>query len=115
MSDLGSRAQVHCEKSLPRYRSRSRNSHSCNKGLANYDFPKPCLTLFGAAFTVHLVTFSEIQAARQRLGRLIYQTSCPLSHTLSRLCDCNTYCKFENLQMTGSFFRCLEANDPELR
>lgn len=50
-----------------------------------------------------MVTFSDIQAARQRLGRAIYQTPCPLSHTLSQLCGCNTYFKFENLQMTGSF------------
>jgi len=50
-----------------------------------------------------MVTLSEIQAARERLGRAIYQTPCPLSHTLSRLCGCNTYFKFENLQMTGSF------------
>lgn len=50
-----------------------------------------------------MVTLSEIQAARIRLGNAIYQTPCPLSQTLSRLCGCNTYFKFENLQMTGSF------------
>ena len=50
-----------------------------------------------------MVSLSDIQAARQRLGRAIYQTPCPLSHTLSRLCGCNTYFKYENLQMTGSF------------
>ncbi len=50
-----------------------------------------------------MVTLSEIQAARQRLGRAIYQTPCPLSLTLSRLCGCNVYFKLENLQMTGSF------------
>ncbi|MFN0110960.1 MAG: threonine ammonia-lyase [Blastocatellia bacterium] len=50
-----------------------------------------------------MVTLSEIQAARVRVGRAIYQTPCPLSQTLSRLCGCNTYFKLENLQMTGSF------------
>lgn len=50
-----------------------------------------------------MVTLSDIQAARLRLGRAIYQTPCPLSLTLSRLCGCNTYFKLENLQMTGSF------------
>ena len=50
-----------------------------------------------------MVTLSDIQAARVRLEHAIYQTPCPLSQTLSRLCRCNTYFKYENLQMTGSF------------
>ncbi|MEO6726889.1 MAG: threonine ammonia-lyase [Blastocatellia bacterium] len=50
-----------------------------------------------------MVTLSEIEAARVRLGRAVYRTPCPLSYTLSRLCGCNTYFKLENLQMTGSF------------
>lgn len=50
-----------------------------------------------------MVTLSDIQAARVRLEHAIYQTPCPLSQTLSRLCGCNTYFKYENLQMTGSF------------
>jgi threonine dehydratase len=50
-----------------------------------------------------MVTLSDIQTARVRLGRAIYRTPCPLSHTLSRLCGCQTYFKLENLQMTGSF------------
>ncbi|MDQ3010551.1 MAG: threonine ammonia-lyase [Acidobacteriota bacterium] len=50
-----------------------------------------------------MVTLSEIQAARTRLGRAVYRTPCPLSITLSRLCGCNTFFKLENLQMTGSF------------
>ncbi len=54
-------------------------------------------------YLCRMVTLSEIQAARVRLGRAIYQTPCPLSLTLSRLCGCNTYFKLENLQMTGSF------------
>ncbi|HMV46654.1 MAG TPA: threonine ammonia-lyase [Blastocatellia bacterium] len=50
-----------------------------------------------------MVTLSEVQAARVRLGRAVYRTPCPLSHTLSRICGCRTYFKLENLQMTGSF------------
>ncbi|MEP7339434.1 MAG: threonine/serine dehydratase, partial [Acidobacteriota bacterium] len=50
-----------------------------------------------------MVTLSDIQAARIRLGRAVYRTPCPLSQTLSRLCGCNTFFKLENLQMTGSF------------
>jgi threonine dehydratase len=50
-----------------------------------------------------MVTLTDIHAARQRLGRAIYQTPCPVSLTLSRLCGCRTFFKLENLQMTGSF------------
>lgn len=50
-----------------------------------------------------MVTLPDIQAARARLGRAVARTPCPLSHTLSQLCGCNTYFKLENLQMTGSF------------
>ncbi len=50
-----------------------------------------------------MVTLKDIQAARERLGRAIYHTPCPVSLTLSRLCGCQTYFKLENLQMTGSF------------
>ena len=50
-----------------------------------------------------MITLQDIQAARERLGRAIYHTPCPLSLTLSKLCGCNTYFKLENLQMTGSF------------
>jgi threonine dehydratase len=37
------------------------------------------------------------------MGRAIYHTPCPVSHTLSRLSGSRTYFKLENLQMTGSF------------
>lgn len=50
-----------------------------------------------------MITWHDIQAARERLGRAIYRTPCPHSLTLSRLCGCQTYFKLENLQMTGSF------------
>lgn len=50
-----------------------------------------------------MITLTDIQAARARLGSAIYRTPCPISYTLSRICGCKTYLKFENLQMTGSF------------
>jgi threonine dehydratase len=50
-----------------------------------------------------MITLQDVQAARERLGRAIYHTPCPVSLTLSKLCGCHTYFKLENLQMTGSF------------
>lgn len=50
-----------------------------------------------------MITLQDIQAARERLGRAVYHTPCPVSLTLSKLCGCHTYFKLENLQMTGSF------------
>ena len=50
-----------------------------------------------------MITLQDIQAARERLGRAIYHTPCPVSLTLSKLCGCHIHFKLENLQMTGSF------------
>ncbi len=50
-----------------------------------------------------MITLQDVQSARERLGRAIYHTPCPVSLTLSKLCGCHTYFKLENLQMTGSF------------
>ncbi|HZS08426.1 MAG TPA: threonine ammonia-lyase [Blastocatellia bacterium] len=50
-----------------------------------------------------MVTLKDIQAARERIGRAVCHTPCPVSLTLSRLCGCRTFFKLENLQMTGSF------------
>ncbi|MDX2033178.1 MAG: threonine ammonia-lyase [Blastocatellia bacterium] len=50
-----------------------------------------------------MVTLRDIEEARERVRQAIYRTPCPQSLTLSRLCGCNTYLKFENQQMTGSF------------
>src|SRR5438045_2357353 len=49
------------------------------------------------------VTLADIQAARARIGNVIYHSPCPYSLTLSRLCGCAIYCKLDHLQMTGSF------------
>jgi threonine dehydratase len=50
-----------------------------------------------------MIKLADIEAARARLAGAIDQTPCQLSMTLSRLCGCQAYFKFENLQMTGSF------------
>src|SRR4029079_16653902 len=49
------------------------------------------------------VTLADIEAARSRIEGAIYRSPCPYSLTLSRLCGCDVYCKFDHLQMTGSF------------
>src|SRR5947208_1509350 len=49
------------------------------------------------------VTLADIQAARRRIGDVIYHSPCPYSMSLSRLCGCEVYCKLDHLQMTGSF------------
>src|SRR5207249_2392177 len=49
------------------------------------------------------VTIQDIQAARRRIGDVIYHSPCPYSLQLSRLCGCEVYCKLDHLQMTGSF------------
>jgi threonine dehydratase len=49
------------------------------------------------------VTLDSIRAARERLGGAIYHTPCPYSYMLSRLCNCQVYCKLDHLQVTGSF------------
>jgi threonine dehydratase len=49
------------------------------------------------------VTIEDIRAARERIKDFIYHSPCPYSMTLSHLCGASVYCKFEHLQMTGSF------------
>jgi threonine dehydratase len=49
------------------------------------------------------VSLDDIRAARERIKQFIYHSPCPYSMTLSRLCGADVYCKFEHLQMTGSF------------
>src|SRR4051812_35391386 len=49
------------------------------------------------------VSLDDIRAARERIREFIYHSPCPYSMTLSRLCGASVYCKFEHLQMTGSF------------
>lgn len=46
---------------------------------------------------------AAISAAATRIRGAIYRTPCPYSLSLSRLCGAQVFCKFEHLQMTGSF------------
>ncbi len=47
--------------------------------------------------------YLQIQAAAARIRGAIYRSPCPYSLSLSRLCGAQIFCKFEHLQMTGSF------------
>src|SRR5215212_5062721 len=49
------------------------------------------------------VTLETIRAARERIRDVIYQSPCPYSLSLSRLCGSEIYCKLDHLQITGSF------------
>jgi threonine dehydratase len=49
------------------------------------------------------VTLPDIRAAHDRIRSAIYQSPCPYSLSLSRLCGCEIFCKLDHLQMTGSF------------
>lgn len=48
-------------------------------------------------------TFDEIEAAAARMARQIVATPCVPSYTLSRICGCELFLKFENHQFTASF------------
>src|SRR3954471_17393196 len=50
-----------------------------------------------------MITLTDIQAARERIGDAIYHSPAPYSLSLSQLCGCEIYCKLDHLQMTGSF------------
>jgi threonine dehydratase len=49
------------------------------------------------------VTIADIRAAEQRVRGEIADTPCLHSRTLSSICGCEVYLKFENLQFTASF------------
>ncbi|MFI5306757.1 MAG: threonine ammonia-lyase [Polyangiales bacterium] len=50
-----------------------------------------------------MITLSDIEQARARVGAGIYVTPCARSQALSERLGCELYLKLENLQMTGSF------------
>ncbi len=50
-----------------------------------------------------MVTFEDIQAARDRIKDAIYYSPCEDSIPLSELTGMQIFCKLENLQRTGSF------------
>lgn len=49
------------------------------------------------------VTLSEIEAAKQRIGRHVLETPIEYSSTFSNLAKCDFFLKLENHQKTGSF------------
>ena len=50
-----------------------------------------------------VVTLKDIQEARKRIKSGIYYSPCPVSIQLSEVAGARVYCKFDNLQRTGSF------------
>lgn len=50
-----------------------------------------------------LVTFAEIEEARERIQRSIVTSPCAGSKLLSESTGCKVYLKLDNLQITGSF------------
>ena len=50
-----------------------------------------------------MITFKDIEAARERIAGAVYYSPCPLSIQLSEITGMEIFCKFDNLQRTGSF------------
>jgi threonine dehydratase len=50
-----------------------------------------------------VITFQEVEAARERIKGAVYYSPCPESIPLSELTGMQIYCKLDNLQRTGSF------------
>jgi threonine dehydratase len=50
-----------------------------------------------------VVTFQDIEAARDRIKGAVYYSPCPHSIPLSEITGMEIYCKLDNLQRTGSF------------
>ena len=50
-----------------------------------------------------MVTFQDIEAARERIAGAVYYSPCPPSISLSEITGMEIFCKLDNLQRTGSF------------
>jgi threonine dehydratase len=50
-----------------------------------------------------VITFADIEAARERIKGAVYYSPCRLSIPLSELTGMEIFCKLDNLQRTGSF------------
>jgi len=50
-----------------------------------------------------MITFKDIEAARERIRNTVYLSPCAYSETISRMTGNTVFFKLENLQMTGSF------------
>lgn len=55
------------------------------------------------AFNDRIPTFDDVEAAAARMAGQLVATPCLPSHTLSRICGCSIFLKFENHQFTASF------------
>ena len=49
------------------------------------------------------VTPDDVRAAAVAISSSVIVTECDLSRTLSEICGCNLWLKFENLQFTSTF------------
>jgi threonine dehydratase len=50
-----------------------------------------------------LITFKEIEAARDRIAGAVFYSPCTQSISLSEITGMQIFCKFDNVQRTGSF------------
>ncbi|HLN87101.1 MAG TPA: threonine ammonia-lyase [Candidatus Limnocylindrales bacterium] len=50
-----------------------------------------------------MISFIDVEEARERIKEQIYLSPLPYSETLSRMTGSRVFCKLENLQITGSF------------
>jgi threonine dehydratase len=58
---------------------------------------------FGAVYANHVVSFADIEAARERSKGAVYYSPCLPSIPLGELTGMEIFCKLDNLQRTGSF------------
>ena len=56
-----------------------------------------------AVYSGRVISFTDIEQARQRIKGAVYLSPCPPSIPLSEVTGMEIYCKLENLQRTGSF------------
>ena len=50
-----------------------------------------------------MISFADIEAARERIKDQVYFSPFPYTETISRMTGSRVFFKLENLQMTGSF------------
>ena len=50
-----------------------------------------------------MISFADIEAARERIKDQVYLSPFPYTETISRMTGSRVFFKLENLQMTGSF------------
>jgi threonine dehydratase len=91
-----------------------RESHKTSKTTSSNDLDdfvqiflkaSTCTRAFGRLrpHEAVLVSFADVQQARQRIGNLVLVTPLTYTEKLSAMTDCRLYLKLENLQMTGAY------------